>query len=159
MLYIIIAVLTVLVDQLTKYLYASVYNAPTVTLIDRILGLEYVENKGAAWGIFADNQIALYIISAIMTVGMIVCFVIFYKRMSKLLRIALALIIAGAIGNMIDRFCLGYVRDMIAFLFIDFPVFNVADAAITCGGALMIVDVIFFKEKDLNDSIDSGDHA
>ncbi len=86
MLYIIIAVLTVLVDQLTKYLYASVYNAPTVTLIDRVLGLEYVENKGAAWGIFADNQIALYIISAIMTVGMIVCFVIFYKRMSKLLR-------------------------------------------------------------------------
>jgi signal peptidase II len=77
-----------------------------------------------------------------------------YKRMHTAMRISLALIFAGALGNFIDRVALGYVRDMLYFKLIDFPVFNVADSAICIGAAILIIDVLFFKGKTFIDSLD-----
>ena len=73
---------------------------------------------------------------------------------SVAMRISLALIFAGALGNFIDRVALGYVRDMLYFKLIDFPVFNVADSAICIGAAILIIDVLFFKGKTFIDSLD-----
>ena len=142
----IIAALVIIADQLTKYLYVSC-GAGDITLIPGLLGLTYVENRGAAWGMFGDHQLLLYIFSGLVTAAILGFYIWKYKKMNALLRIALALVIAGAVGNLIDRIMLNYVRDMIRFLFIDFPIFNVADSAITIGGALILIDVIFF-EKD-----------
>ncbi|MBQ9950268.1 MAG: signal peptidase II [Clostridia bacterium] len=143
----IIAIVFILLDQLSKYLYVDVFGMPTVSVIDGVLELTYVENRGAAWGLFADRQILLYIFSAVITIAIIVFFILKYRKMGKLMRYSLALIIAGAVGNMIDRFAFGYVRDMINFAFIEFPVFNVADMCITVGAVLVLIAVIVF-EKD-----------
>ena len=149
MAYIILAAIIIL-DQATKFIYVGA-GAPTITLIPGLLGLTYVENRGAAWGLFNNNQPLLYIFSALVTLAMLAFFIRKYKKLNKLLRIALALIMAGALGNMIDRFAFMYVRDMIQFLFIDFPIFNVADSAITIGGVLLFIDVIFFEQEKKND--------
>ena len=153
MAYIILAAIIIL-DQATKFIYVGT-GAPTVTLIPGLLGLTYVENRGAAWGLFNNNQLLLYIFSALVTLAMLVFFVWKYKKLNELLRIALALIIAGALGNMIDRFAFMYVRDMIQFLFIDFPIFNVADSAITIGGVLLFIDVLFFEKEKKNDGAEN----
>lgn len=143
----IIAIVFILLDQLSKYLYVDVFAMPTVNVIDGILELTYVENRGAAWGLFADRQILLYIFSAVITLAIIVFYIWKYKKMGKFMRYSLALVIAGAVGNMIDRFALGYVRDMINFSFMEFPVFNVADMCITVGAVMVLIAVILF-EKD-----------
>ena len=143
--------LIIAADQLTKILYVSA-GAPHITLIPHIVDLYYVENKGAAWGIFHDHQLLLYIISGIITLGLCVFFVWKYKKLNTLLRIALALIIAGSLGNLIDRVFLNYVRDMIMVTFIDFPIFNVADSAITIGGILLFIDVVFFEKEKKDES-------
>ena len=142
----IIGLLIVVFDQLSKYLYVNVFGAPDVTLIKGLLGLTYVQNRGAAWGMMANRQMLLYIISFVITVVLLIVFIKHYRKMNGLMRYALAVIIAGALGNVIDRLILNYVRDMIQFRFIEFPVFNIADMAITIGGALLIIDVLFFEK-------------
>ena len=67
--------------------------------------------------------------------------------MTVLTRVILSLLFAGAIGNLIDRVFLGYVRDMIYFSLINFPVFNVADSAITIAAALLVIETFFVKGK------------
>lgn len=151
----IITLLIIAADQLSKYLYVA-YGAPTVPLIPGVLELFYVENKGAAWGIFGNHQLILYVFSALVTLCLCAYFVWKRKSMTKLLRTALALVIAGAVGNLIDRFALGYVRDMIYIKLIDFPVFNIADSAITIGGVLLFIDLIFpNKGKETKKSEDA----
>lgn len=141
-------ILIVILDQLSKYIYVDA-GAKTIVVIDGIFDLTYVENRGAAWGMFSDNPILLYIVSGILTLVIIFMYAKFYKKMDRLMRYALILVIAGALGNMIDRVFLSYVRDMFRFAFIDFPVFNVADAAITVGGVLFVLDCLFFEGKKL----------
>ena len=113
---IIIGVLIIIADQISKVLYVNLFGAPDVTLIDGILNLTYVQNRGAAWGIFSEHQIWLYIYSGVLIAAMIFLYARYYKSLGKLMRIAGAMVIAGALGNMIDRVVLGYVRDMIQFL-------------------------------------------
>lgn len=67
--------------------------------------------------------------------------------MHFLMRFSICLLLSGAVGNLIDRVALGYVRDMIYVAAINFPVFNVADMAVCIGCGLMILDVLFFKGK------------
>lgn len=146
---IILAIIIILLDQLSKILYVNVFHAPNVTLIKGVFNLVYVENKGAAWGMFAGNQIWLYIFSGILITAMIVFYFIYNKKLDKLFNYSLMIIIAGAVGNMIDRIALGYVRDMIEFGFVEFPVFNIADSAITIGAILLIIDCLFLDGKKL----------
>ena len=150
-----ITVICIVLDQLTKYLAVRFLSGiPTYPLIENVIHFTYVENRGAAFGMLQNAQV-FFIIATVIACGAMLYFMIKeYKRMHTAMRISLALIFAGALGNFIDRVALGYVRDMLYFKLIDFPVFNVADSAICIGAAILIIDVLFFKGKTFIDSLD-----
>ena len=163
MLEIILFILIVAADQITKYLterFIPLYSS--VPIWKNVLELSNVHNTGAAWGMFAGGR---WIFIAL---TLAVCaFIVYFlrkerKRMSSLSRYALVLIMAGAVGNLIDRAILGYVRDMISVVLIHFPVFNVADSGVTIGAALLIIDTFkndehsFFHLLGLNDKKNDG---
>lgn len=152
---IIVEVLLILVfvsvDLLTKtFIYEPINaGAPDIVLINNILKFTVVQNTGASFGIFKGNAIILAIISLII---IIVVFIIQMFSLTKLkdktFRFGLILIVAGGIGNIVDRFLLGHVRDFIYFELIDFPVFNIADSCLTIGCVLIIIYVIIYYVKD-----------
>ena len=139
------------VDQITKII-ARTYLQPkgTITVIKNFFSFTYVENKGGAWGIFGGN-LWLFIIITIGALGaMFYLLKDFDIKANPLYSISLALIIAGAIGNFIDRIILKYVTDFLDFYIFgyDFPVFNFADICITIGVALLIIKLIFFSKGE-----------
>ncbi len=140
--YAVIVAVCVLLDQLTKLL-AVIYlkDSDPVTVIPGVVQLKYSENKGAAFGMFADSRWAFMIVSVIMIAGLVFALAmgIAHKRR---IGASVAVILAGGIGNMIDRVALGYVVDFIEPTFIDFAIFNGADSFICVGAALLAVFVI-----------------
>lgn len=109
------------------------------------IDLTYVRNIGAAFGLFPGRQpvfIAVSLVVLVVIAG--------YWRRARpnlaIIIVALALITAGAVGNLIDRAVIGRVTDFLSFAFVDFPVFNVADAAIVTGTAILIVWLLFAPE-------------
>ncbi|MBQ8830241.1 MAG: signal peptidase II [Oscillospiraceae bacterium] len=150
MIYFIIAFLIVLADQASKYLITLQYSmGGQLDLIPGVLRITYATNSGGAFSMFADHTMVLAIVSAVVCV-IIIVLMITLKR-AALAKLALGFILGGAIGNLIDRFVMGYVVDMFEPLFINFAVFNVADIFITVGAVLFIIAVIFFwpkKEKE-----------
>lgn len=147
--------LLILFDRLTK-LWAS--GALTLgrpePLIGSTIRLTRVHNIGGAFGIFPGTGILFIIISAIIA---IVMFGLLLSRRvrSNLLRFGLSIVLAGAVGNLIDRIFYGYVLDF--FEFRGFPVFNVADACVTVGATLIIIYVLF--GGDGHRSEEQADHA
>lgn len=139
------------IDLLTKeFIYGKVYEQGKMNLIKGVLSFTAVENTGASFGIFKDKTIILTIVSAISAAGLIVFLICTIKSRNLLLRSSLILIIGGAVGNLIDRAALGYVRDFVYFELIDFAVFNLADSALTIGTILLMIYVLFFyKEKEV----------
>lgn len=134
-------------DQLVKWLIRT--NIPlggSMDFIPHVMDLTYVRNTGAAFSIFASHTWALALLSAVVSAGLVVLLVRTAKA-PLLWKLPLSLVIAGAVGNLIDRALLGFVTDMFRTLFMDFAVFNVADICITVGGALCAVYVVFFAEK------------
>ncbi len=131
-------------DQLTKWL-AVVYlsESPAKVFIPGIIGFTYHENPGAAWGMLQDHRWVFMLTSTVAIVAIMIYLAKNRKNLHPLSITAFTLIVAGGVGNMIDRVLIGYVVDFINFLFIDFPVFNFADMCVTVGAALMIVWLIF----------------
>lgn len=136
----------VLADQLTKWV-ATVKLAGRggVEAVRGIFEFYYTTNTGAAFSSF-EGQRALLI--AMPLVMMIVLGVFLYKTKEHLpmIKLAIMMIIAGGMGNLIDRIFYGYVVDFINFTFIEFPVFNLADIFVCVGGALLVVYVIFYSK-------------
>ena len=135
-------------DQLTKYLV--VQNIPLraqVEVIPGLFHLTYVRNTGAAFSIFQGMQWLFALIFLVFTALVIWDLVKKSMPFTRLERWLIVCIYAGGLGNMIDRLRLGYVVDMIAVDFIDFPVFNVADCFITCGCILLLVHLAFFNKE------------
>lgn len=145
-------VLLLFLDQLTKAWAISVLreSGPFV-LFPGILEFLYTENTGAAFGILKGQQWFFYIAACFVTVLLTVWILRLPKgRRSLPLMLDLMLIIAGALGNVIDRLRFGYVVDFIYFKPIDFPVFNVADIYITCGCAVLVLLMLFYdKDNEL----------
>lgn len=140
-----LAGIIIALDQLSKYLAVKyIGTTGVVTVIPRVLDLVYVKNTGAAFNILSGRIGFLSIISVAFMVG-VVWFMISKKPKSKMLRSALMLLFAGAAGNAIDRIFRGFVVDFIETVFINFPVFNIADIAITAGAVLLIVYLLFFE--------------
>ena len=141
---------TIFLDQLTKYL-TIFYLKPvgSVPIIEDALHLTYAENTGAAFNMF-DEPDERWIFMSISTVAIVALLVYFFVRKptDKWECLSLAFIIGGGIGNMIDRFLLGYVVDMIDFCLIDFAVFNVADIFVCVGCGLMFLWLFRFAEFD-----------
>ena len=150
MFYAILAAALVVLDQIVKYLVrAHIPLGGAVPFIPYLLELTYVQNTGAAFSFLAGSDLTwlLAIVSLIAT--MVIALALrkdFFPGPWG--RLSLSLLLAGAAGNLIDRAALGYVTDMFKTVFIDFPVFNVADICVVCGGVLMIVYVLFFYDKD-----------
>lgn len=141
------AALAVALDQITKYLTVS--NIPLwgkVEVLPGLFSLLHVENDGAAFSSFRGMQWLFVAIFAVFTV--LIPWEFSKKRLpfTSFERWCIAAIFAGGLGNMIDRLRLGYVVDMIATEFMDFPVFNVADCFITCGAIALLVSLIFFNK-------------
>lgn len=143
-----IAVFVVIFDQLAKFLV--IHNiGPTdcFHIIPGLFDFVYVKNTGAAFSILSENTGILSIVSIIFCVGVLIYW---YKKRpaSTLLKASLCLLFAGALGNAIDRIFRGFVVDFISTAFMDFPVFNIADIAITFGAALLVIYFIFFDKDE-----------
>ena len=134
-------------DQLTKYLAVNLLGGGSVTVIPKVLDFTYVENKGAAFGMLSDKRWIFLIISTVMIFAIGV-YLFVGKKLPRLERVALALIVGGGIGNMIDRVALGYVVDFIDVTCVKFYVFNVADSCVTVGCALVVLWCIIDTVKD-----------
>ena len=147
-LYALFAVGIVAADQFTKYLtVANIALHQDVPFISNFLGFTYVQNTGAAFSSFEGQQWLFALIFAVFTV--LVIWEFKTKKMGFLPfeRWCIVAIYAGGLGNMIDRVRLGYVVDMIETLFMDFPVFNVADCFITCGCIAMMISLFLFNKE------------
>ena len=145
---ILIVIITLFVDQISKYAaYTSLIDRDPVVIINNFFQLNYVKNYGAAWGIL-QNQRVLFVI---LTVAILVFLGIYAKKnknLTKMTRISLALIAGGALGNLIDRVKVGYVIDFLDINFgslYDFPVFNFADSFIVVGTFIMMYLIITNK--------------
>ncbi len=151
MIFTIITVLLVAIDQITKYFsIESLKGASSVVLIDKFLSLTYVENRGAAFGIL-QNARWVFITFTFIAIIFIIYYKLRYKPQSYTLNSALCLITAGAVGNLIDRVGRGYVVDMIEVTFIDYPVFNVADCFVVVGAILLSIYVMFIYKEPKKD--------
>lgn len=142
----IVIVVSVLLDQITKVIAAShmaLYDA--IPIIENVFSFHLVHNYGAAWGIFSNHRWVFITITAI-AILLLPVLLYRYRKLHFLFGFALSLIIAGAIGNMIDRVFRGYVIDFLEATFIDFPVFNVADICVTVGAALMFFYILFIDK-------------
>lgn len=130
-------------DQITKIIVDHTLSlGASYSIIDSFFYFTYSHNDGAAWGIFSGKLELFFVIAIVAAVGLIYYF-IQSEAYQKLTRFGIVLIFSGMIGNLIDRVCLGYVRDFIDFIIFgyDFPIFNVADMAITIGFILVIIEV------------------
>lgn len=135
------------VDQLLKAaVVAYLQPVGTITVIPGLLEWKYTENRGAAFGILADQR-WIFMLLTICVVAAAVFFLLFKRCQSKLLIIALILLISGGVGNLIDRIVLGYVIDYIFVTFFPF-IFNFADCCVCIGAVLFILYILFFEEKN-----------
>lgn len=127
------AAVLVFVDQVFKKLAAEhLMGKEDIVLIRNFIGLSYAENTGAAFSAFSDSTMLLSVVTLIIILGGVI-FLFLGKIEGKLMNICAVMILAGGIGNLIDRFAQGYVIDYIKTLFIDFPVFNFADILVVVG--------------------------
>ncbi|MTI47751.1 MAG: signal peptidase II [Firmicutes bacterium] len=147
MLYIIF-LLIVALDQMTKYLAVEkLMGQSPFVIINNFLQFNYVENFGAAFGIMQNKQTFFIIITVIIFVAIII-FMKLNNNLNKIMKISLVMILAGAIGNLIDRIRLGYVVDFVDVKFgnfYDYPVFNIADSSIVVATLIIIYLVLTDK--------------
>ena len=147
MLYFVLAAVLVAVDQLVKYLVSA--NIPlggSVPFLPYIMDLTYVQNTGCAFSLLEEHTWLLTLISAVMTMVLAQALARgFFKH--PIGKVALALLLAGAMGNLIDRAACGYVIDMFRTLFMEFAVFNVADICVVVGGIAAAAYYLFLYDK------------
>ena len=139
----VLVVAWIALDQFTKSFFAgqepgAILAGPFAGLID----IRLVHNTGGAWGVFSDSTAALGVFSIVVCVAISAFFLVTARDSGVIQTVSFALIVAGGIGNAIDRFAQGFVTDFIEFSFFDFPVFNVADIGVTCGFALLVISML-----------------
>ncbi len=143
----IMIVLMIVLDQLVKYwAFTRLSVIGTIPLIDSVFHLTYVENHGAAFSILQNQRWLFLILTPIIMAGILY---VLHKKMvyAKTGRVGLYLILAGAVGNLIDRIWHGFVVDLFDFRLIHFPVFNVADIYVVCGVALFFYYYLIQHDK------------
>lgn len=158
MLYAVLAAALVALDQVVKYLVrTNIQPGQVIEFIPRLLGLTYVQNTGAAFSLFSEHTWLLTLVSAVVSVAIAAALMKNAVR-HPFGKLTLAVILAGAVGNLIDRALFGFVTDMFKTLFMNFAVFNVADICVVCGGIAFCVYILFFYDKlEKQDGTDSAD--
>ena len=115
-----------------------------ITLIGGLLGLRYRENTGVAFSILREHpQFLTVMIMAVLCV-FIFLFIKYYGELTLLIKIAAVMVLTGGISNLVDRFVYGYVIDYFELLFMDYPIFNIADCLISVGAVVLIIGVILY---------------
>ena len=142
--YLLLSILTIIlvgIDQISKYLIVNRLNIEkNYPVIPQLISFEYLENRGVAFGIMDGKMTLITIVVILVTIGIIYI-------------IKLLFMIAGAIGNLIDRIRLGYVVDFIKFDFIDFPTFNIADCYVVVATILVFIILMFFTNENEFESL------
>jgi signal peptidase II len=142
---VIFTALLVSMDQITKQLAVKHLMAvDSLPFIPGFLNFTYVENKGAAYGILDGGRWFFLVLTAVVLVVIVRYYFKPPSTKVKAARIAMVMVCSGAVGNAIDRFRNGYVVDFIHTMFMDFPVFNVADMCIVCGTFLLAALILFY---------------
>ncbi|GKV55659.1 lipoprotein signal peptidase [Sporosarcina sp. NCCP-2222] len=147
-----IAIIVILLDQLTKWLVVkNMELGEKISIWDPYIGLLSHRNRGAAWGMLEGQMWLFYVVTLLVVVGIIY----FFQKEGKtnrLFAISLMFLLGGAIGNFIDRIwrkeVVDFVDVLIPVIKYDFPIFNVADAALTIGVVLIIIHVIAEEKKN-----------
>jgi len=137
-------------DQLVKFwIRATIMNKEPIIIIPKILKLQYHQNSGAVWGILPDKASYLSIFTFIIMAGIIFVYMkIPEGKKYNVLKLLIVFILAGAVGNLIDRISLGYVVDFIYFEIINFPLFNLADTYLTFSSIILFLLAIFYYKDD-----------
>lgn len=136
----------IIADQVTKLIAVKylqpIEDVPVIKFGDtEVFNFTYVENSGAAFGMLKDAPWVFNTISIVAVIAMLAYLFLGHSN-SRLEAIAIGMMIAGGIGNMIDRICLKYVVDFLYFKLINFAVFNVADSFVCVGAGLLILAAI-----------------
>ncbi len=145
----IIAVIILIIDQLSKSLIEIYFNSnSSYVLIKNFFALTIVHNTGGAWSIFA-NYSDLFIIFSVIAVIILLRFMLSFQNNFRN-NLAFALTISGIMSNLADRLFLGYVRDFLDFTIFgyDYPIFNIADIAIVVGVCLLILAILKGEAQD-----------
>lgn len=144
-----VLLIIIAIDQISKIL---IFNSKTDNLkvIDNFFYISKVENSGAAWGAFSGKMWLFYIVSVVALYFLYKIYRQSYTR-SAYFRYSIVLMMAGTIGNFIDRLMFGYVRDFLNFFILgyDYPVFNVADMSLVIGVGLVILYLIKNPHEEL----------
>lgn len=154
-----IAAAVLILDQLTKiYVVWGMELSQSIPVIKNVLHITYVQNRGMAFGLFANNRM-LFMIPTVVLIAVIVLAIVKLKGKNKVLDTSLGLVLGGGVGNMIDRVARGYVVDFVDFCAFDFWqwVFNVADAAVVVGAFLFIIAVVTDKNLFPDEKKKSGE--
>lgn len=149
-----IGIIVIILDQGSKYLVSVLVKSNSVLLIKKVLYLTYVKNYGVAFNML-ENKSFIIILFSIIVMVLIYNYMKTFKNNKRNI-IAFGLVYGGIIGNFIDRIFLGYVRDFIDVIIINYhyPVFNLADSAIVIGIILLIIAI--FKKEDIGNGIQSS---
>lgn len=146
----VIAVGVVVFDYISKLLVLNNMSlGEKIELIPGVLRLTYIQNRGAAFGMLANNRWVFMALSSVAIVAIGV-YLFGFCRERMLFKVGCAMIIGGGVGNMIDRIFYGFVVDMIDFYLFDFWmwIFNIADAAVCVGAGIVILSIILDIVKD-----------
>jgi len=150
MLLILVSVSIVVLDQILKFAIANALEpGQSVPVIKNIFHITLVQNTGAAFGIL-KNQAVLFIAISIIAILLVLYYLPKLGKKDKFAKVSFALILGGAAGNLIDRLRFGYVIDFIDFRI--WPVFNVADSALTIGVLLLAIELLR-KKKYASDTV------
>jgi signal peptidase II len=151
-----IIVLIIAADQVTKLIAMNnIEYGEMITVLDKFLYFTYHENTGAAWGIFPNGRYVFIVLTIIVSVALIYYLM---KNENKFLRISLSFIIAGALGNWIDRVIRGSVIDFIDLRLwsFHFNIFNIADTFIQIGTIMLAVYILFIHEDKKSKGEENG---
>lgn len=152
--YYLIAFIIIAVDQFTKYLtLQNIEMYESIEVIPGLVSLTHHRNTGAAWSIL-EGQMWFFYVVTIIVVGIILYYLHTEGKEHKMFAWGLTLLLGGALGNFIDRLLHQFVVDMVRLDFINFPIFNIADMALTFGVIVMILYLIFdeFNTKKAADN-------
>ena len=138
--YILISIIVILLDQLTKYIidrnYYSIINKNII-----LFTFEYIKNYGAAFNLLNGNRLLLSTLSVFISL-ILIYYILRKKDLNSIDLLGYSFILGGTIGNGLDRIIKGYVIDFINLNFINFPVFNIADISINIGFILILYGLI-----------------
>lgn len=156
MLALILVVVTVFLDQLSKHFVVTyLKNQHPLTIIEGLLSFTYVENRGAAFGILQDRKIFFIVVTVITLFILLYIFFRYYKHLNLWTITSLSMIMGGTIGNFIDRMRLDFVVDFISLRFFNrynFAVFNLADTFIVVGALMLMLYILLMEPKKVKTS-------